>query len=447
MLLSSLTLCLVALSQDPRPDARLALGPLTLEVYVSRTAHVFHLVDQLSRWDDACHGQYREHLSLSAGDEAALARYAAVRAKRRWGQGLEQTFYVAAGVEQAAKAGEKAKQVTRAELDVILPVLERFAARADELLESKRGVLEHAFDGLDRTRLTKAADDLARFTGVRKLVVPVFPLASPAPGGGGMDGGRLRWELSDERVSSSVLLHECTHGFFQQREEELRALVERTPGLSMTLLGEGFAYAMAPGLYSDGEGDNLARNVGQDLAQQPSWKEGSYEWQRAYGLALRPLLAEALQAHTELEAFLPRARDAFLVLRELLVSRENRGPPKLAIAGPAGALVRERLLDSKFHLWISWFDHTVEHYAKYLPELGPGDLLVLTLALDDSQSIPAAFAHLSPLAPDELQRRLRAGDSIEEERAEPGRFRVVLLAAPTRKALDELARRSALVHD
>jgi hypothetical protein len=445
--LSPLLVALVAWPQDPKPDARVALGPLTLEVYVSRTAHVFHLVDQLSRWDDACHGQYREHMTLSAEDEAALARYAAVRAERRWGQGLEQTFYVAAGVEQAAKAGEKAKQVTRAELDVILPVLERFTPRADELLESKRAVLEHAFDALDRASLTKAAEDLARFTGVKKLVVPTFPLASPAEGGGGMDGGRLRWELCEGRVSASVLLHECTHGFFQQRSAELQALVERTPGLSMTLLGEGFAYAMAPGLHPDGEDDNLARNVGKDLVDHPSWKEGGYEWQRAYGLALRPLLAEALEKGEKLEAFLPRARDAYLALRELLASREQRGPPKLAIAGPAGGLVRERLLDSKFHLWISWFDHRAESYAENLPKLGPGDLLVLTVAGDDAQRIPPAFLHLSPVAPEELERRLRSGAPIEEERAEPGRFRVVLLAAPTRAALDELARRSKLVHD
>jgi len=74
----------------PRPAERIACGPLTLEVYVSRTAHVFHVVDQLSRWDNSCHGQYREHMELSAEDEALLARYAEVRAKRRWGQGLEQ---------------------------------------------------------------------------------------------------------------------------------------------------------------------------------------------------------------------------------------------------------------------------------------------------------------------------------------------------------------------
>jgi hypothetical protein len=176
----------------PKPDQRVGAGPLTLEVYISRTAHVFHLVDQLSAWDDSCHGQYREHLTLSAEDEAELARYAGVRAQRRWGQGLEQTFYVPLELEAAAREGVKAGQVTQPELDVLLPVLQRFTPRAEALLAEKRRALEGACAGIDRARLTEAAEELARFTGVKKLSIPVFPLASPVPGGGGMDGGRLR---------------------------------------------------------------------------------------------------------------------------------------------------------------------------------------------------------------------------------------------------------------
>src|SRR5215510_9350169 len=102
----------------PKPDQRLACGPLTLEVYVSRTAQVFHLVDQLSRWDNSCHGQYRENMSLTDEDEAVLARYAQVRNERPWGQGLEQTFYVPLSLSEAARAGERAQQVTEAQLAV-----------------------------------------------------------------------------------------------------------------------------------------------------------------------------------------------------------------------------------------------------------------------------------------------------------------------------------------
>ena len=31
----------------PEPDQRVTCGPLTLDVYISRTAHLFHVVDQL----------------------------------------------------------------------------------------------------------------------------------------------------------------------------------------------------------------------------------------------------------------------------------------------------------------------------------------------------------------------------------------------------------------
>ena len=209
-----------------------------------------------------------------------------------------------------------------------------------------------------------------------------------------------------------------------------------------------FAYAVAPGLYPDGEDDNLRYNVAKDRANRQAWEDEGPGRFRTYALALRPLLAQALQERSTLESFLPRARDVFLALREVEEATvERAGPPKLAIAGPAGDVVRERLLDSRFHLWISWFNHAEKSYAETLRELGQGDLFVLLVAGDDSERIPKTFAHLSPIAPEELERRLRAGHAVEEERAEPGRCRFVLLAAPTRKALDELARQSSLVHD
>jgi len=427
----------------PKPDERVACGPLAFEVHVSRTAHVFHLVDQLSAWDNACHGQYREHMELSPEDEEHLKRFAEVRSKRRWGQGLEQTFYVPLELDAAIRAGKKAGNVTQAEADVIRPVLEHFASRAEALLESKRALLERAFAGIDRERMTRAAESLARFTGTKKLVVPTFPLASPAPGGGGMDGGRLKWELDSDRVPFSVLLHETTHAFFLEKNELLARTVAETPGLTMTLLGEGFAYAMAPGLYSDGGSDELLGNVAQDRARDQAWNDPTYGRQREYALALRPLFGEALETST-LEAFLQRARDVFLAIQEVESARPGRGgPPKLAIAGPASDAVRERL-GSKYSLWIHSFNHASDGYAETVPKLGQGDLLVLLVARDDSERIPAEQGKICPLPLDELEKRLAKGEALEKEGAWNS-ARVVLLAAPTTKALEELVRSSALL--
>lgn len=449
MLALALCLALLPVASEqgwPKPDERITCGPLVLEVYVSRTAHVFHVVDQIAAWDNSCHGQYREHMQLSAEDETALRAYAGVREKRRWGQGLEQTFYVPLDLDQAIRAGVRAGNLTDDEARVIRPVLERFAPRAEELLASKKQLVEHAFAKIDRARLARAAEELARFTGVKKLTVPAFPLASPTPGGGAMDGGRLRWEVGSEDVSFQVLLHELTHGFFMQRNELLEAMVSKTPGLTMTLLGEGFAYAMAPGLYPDGAEDNLAYNVAKDRAGDVAWKDDGPGRFREYALGLRPLFKEALAGGT-LEAFLPRARDVYLALREIEEAHADRGgPPRLAVAGPAREIVRERLLNSKFSHWIDIFNHNAPSYLDVLPKLGENDLFVLLVAGDDSERIPSQYASLSPVALDEIERRLAKGVTIAEA-GSGTKPRVVLLAAPNLSALRELARTSKLLED
>lgn len=443
----ALTIALLAAQNNwPKPDQRVECGPLVYEVYISRTANLFHVVDQLSAWDNSCHGQYREHMQLSAEDEELLKQFAAVRAKRRWGQGLEQTFYVPLDVETAIRNGKKDGHITEEEARAIRPVLEHFGPRVDELVASKRAILEAAFRNIDRQRMTRAATSLSKFCGVKKLVVPAFPIASPAPGGGMMDGGRLRWELDSDRLPFSVLVHETTHEYFSQRGDLLQKLVDATPGLDRTLLGEGFAYAMAPGIYGDDDSDNLAYNVGKDRANDQAWSDPGPGRFREYALGLRPLFREALE-NSNLEDFLPRARDVYLALREVEESGAPRkGPPKLAIAGPGGDAVRERLLDSKFGSWITRFNHDPKTYAETVPKLGSGDLLVLLVARDDSERIPADFARLSPVPAAELEKRLASGETIEKE-GRVDALRVVLLVAPTTKQLAELARKSALLHD
>lgn len=442
-LLVPLLVVSAALAQQswPKPDERIVCGPLTLDVHVSRTAHVFHLVDQISAWDNSCHAQYRAAMKLSDDDEAALREYAAVRVKRRWGQGLEQAFYVPLDLDAAIKAGIRDKHLTDDEARAIRPVLDRFSGRADELLAAKRAAVDRAFSAIDRARLTKAATQLARFTGVKKLVVPAFPIASPSAGGGAMDGGRLRWEIDGDAVNFSVLVHELSHAFFMQEQDQLDALVARTPGLTATLLGEGLAYAMAPGIYGNSDADNLQYNVAKDRAADAAWKDDGPGRYRLYALALRPLYADALETST-LEAFLPRARDVFLAMREIEESSVDAGgPPRLGIAGPAANVVRERLLEGKFQNWITCVDHSEASYGELLPKLGSKDLLVLLISGDDATRIPAKHAGLSPLSLEEIERRLKKGETIAETK-QSGRMRVVLLAAPTRAALEHLARTS-----
>jgi hypothetical protein len=431
----------------PKPDTRLKCGPLTIEVYVSRTAHRFHLVDQISAWDNACHGQYRENMELSPVDETVLEAYREVRTQRRWGAGLEQTFYVPLELEEAVREGIKLGHLTAPEAKVVRETMEHFAQRADALLEERRELLLGAFDNLDIERFTRAAKQLARFTGVKQLVVPAFPLSSPANGGGGMDGGRLRWELhGSEDLAFSVLLNEITHAFFTQRNDDLRALVDRTPGMSMTLIGEGFAYATAPGLYPDGESDNLRSNVSRDLERGRGWGETTYEHQRMFGLALRPLLSEAFETGSTLDEFLPRARDVFVAMEE--VFKPYTGPsgrPTLFVAGPDGEAAKDRLRESKYRLSMHCFNHHPKAYEESLARSQSGDLFVLLVAGDDDERIPENFAYLSPVDPVEIERKLSAGRIVEREHTIENDLRVVLLAAPTLEELHGLVNRTTLL--
>jgi len=429
----------------PRPDERIECGPLTIEVYVSRCAHRFHLVDQLSQWDNACHGQYRRNMPLSEADEEVLRRYAEMRGKKSWGQGLEQTFYTPLEVDDAIQAGLKAGRLDRAQAAIVRETLEHFAPRADELLEGQREVLAHAFERIDRGAFEQAARQLAHFTGVKSLTVPAFPIASPEGGGGGMDGGRLRWEIVDPDVDASVLLHELTHGFFLQRQELLSALAEATPGLSTTVLGEGFAYATAPGMYPFRDGDLLGHEVAHDRCGSDRWDgRGDYGMQRMFGLALRPLLADAFAQGSKLEDFLPRARDAFLAVNEVMMATELR-PPTLFMAGRGRDLVRERLRDSKYSLSMFRFNLAAgQSFADARQRAQPGDLLVILVSGEDPESVPSAHLDLLPLTPEELSRRLRAGKTVEEQGLS-GPLRVVLLAGPTDEAVEELARGSRLL--
>lgn len=430
----------------PKPDARIDCGPLAIDVYLSRTAHLFHLVDQISEWDNACHGQYRANMELTAEDEALLARHSEMRQTKRWGQGLEQTFYTPLELDAAIAAGLKADRIDRDQAEVLRAVLPHFAARADALLEEKRELMLRAFTSIDEERFTEVAKQLARFTGVKKLTVPAFPIASPAPGGGGMDGGRLRWEIFDERLSFSVLLHELTHGFFQQRNDLLEAVVERTPGLNMTLMGECFAYAVAPGMYPDGDGDPLAHNVAQDRCGNDRWQgQTGYGMQRMFGLAVRPMLVEAFEEGTTLEEFLPHVRTAFLAVNEVMMARELRAP-RLHIAGPARDVVRERLLPSKYSMWMNRFNHASEEgYAQARDAAQPGDLLVVLIAGDDEDdAVPSAHLDLLPVALADVRKRIRARKTIAEEHM-AGSLRVVLLAAPTTAALEKLVASTPLL--
>src|SRR6266487_1352710 len=97
---------LAAKTATSAPARDIDIGGIIITVSDSLTAQVFHIVDQLSEWDEFCHRQYgrwatRTHL-LDEQDRKLLQRHAQLRHVRGWGKGFEQAFYVDAPIEVAA---------------------------------------------------------------------------------------------------------------------------------------------------------------------------------------------------------------------------------------------------------------------------------------------------------------------------------------------------------
>src|SRR6266851_6986018 len=95
------------------------IGGIVITVSDSWTAQVFHIVDQLSEWHEACHRQYgrwatRTHL-LDEQDRKLLQSHAQLRRVRGWGKGFEQAFYVESSIEVAAENAVETKLLSSEE--------------------------------------------------------------------------------------------------------------------------------------------------------------------------------------------------------------------------------------------------------------------------------------------------------------------------------------------
>jgi hypothetical protein len=196
---------------------------LRVSISLSRTAQLFHVVDQLAAWSPYCHAQYARHVPLNDEDRRLLGMHAALRKRHGWGQGLEQAFYVDAPLDQAlAAAGSGLLSPDEAREERV--VLEHFEPLLRGLIDADQERLERFRAHLiaEAPRLRERSDRFALFTEAEKpIVVPAFLIANPdqRDGGGGYDGGRLVVEaFADEATGEMVFLQ------------------------------EGIAYAFAPGL-------------------------------------------------------------------------------------------------------------------------------------------------------------------------------------------------------
>ena len=310
-------------------DERIEVGPLHLDVYVSRTATLFHIVDQLSEWSYYCHRQYgRAFAPLSDADQAMLEMHKGVRKEHPWGKGLEQTFYSPLPLEEALKSGITQGWLSPTEGAVEHDVLLHFAPRIDALLTAQSGALS-AFRERLRHELagrSQVIKEFARFTGKAPDVVPAYLLPNPDPHniGGGYNGGRLTIEIPTAGDAVPTALHELFHAFLGLRSSDIESAVAGVHGLDAETLNEGLAYAFSPGIVhrEPADDDPLSRLVSEDFAAGKPMSDAFTRFHR-YALALQPLLKDALADERQtLSTFLPRAVDVWRALYAVETARD-----------------------------------------------------------------------------------------------------------------------------
>ena len=275
----------------------------------------------------------------------------------------------------------------------------------------------------ERERLATFAERVSRFFGGVRPSVPVYLIANPSEGqiGGGFNGGRLTLEVPTGRDAYPSLLHEVFHAFLEDKRPAMRKASVRAKGLDEQTLNEGLAYALAPGMLhpQDGPRDPLRDQVAADWAAGKSMGDDYTRFNR-FGLALRPLLKEALDDPTQtFDTFLPRAVDVWMALSEVGAAmertsiRRSASERKQAFSfGPGWRTLSERLVAKGCDLYS--FNHKSEHYEEALSRSNPGDAVFLLFALDhEDRVVPGEFRDLLPLPWPDVEARLERGETVE----------------------------------
>jgi hypothetical protein len=304
---------LVGAVPAPAATTDIDFGLVVLSISESETAQLFHIVDQLSEWDQYTHKQYgrwARSLGFTDEDRAQLQRHAALRRVRGRGNGFEQAFLVDDTIDGARSRAIRDRLLTAAEAAEEAEILRHFAPKLTGLIAQQRARLLQFRSRLAAQRETLAPTiaRLARFSELRDTVrVPVFFIANPdeGSGGGGANGGRLVVEVP-AADQMAFLLHEALHFLLTQHADLIRRTAE-SAGLTWQLLNEGLAYAIAPGLLRERpEQDPLVEQlVRYSIRGTPA----SDPYVQSYSMAavIRPALQAALDRGETITTFLPTA--------------------------------------------------------------------------------------------------------------------------------------------
>lgn len=311
--------------QDGPPVTVVETGPLRLELHISRTAHLFHVVDQISAWSEFSHLQYLDGFGpLEADDQRMLALHRDVRSRHGWGAGLEQTLYTTLPVDEALDRAVIDGRLALADATAENRVLAHFAPRVDQLMAAEQSRLLEFREQVTarQARLAEECATIARWFGVPRLEVEAYVLANPSDHvfGGGFNGGRLTIEVPRKENALPMLLHELFHGFVRARQSRIQDTMDRAGDLAdldFQMLNEGLVFALSPGIFHDGlpDQDMLAEEL-RLLEREVSSSSSAFRPRALrFAVALRPALRDSLeQSDATVDDFLPRA---FEIWREM----------------------------------------------------------------------------------------------------------------------------------
>jgi hypothetical protein len=310
-------LVIVMLASAPALNAQVVevdLGGLVLFVSDSSTAQVFHIVDQLSEWDQYAHKQYvrwaAKVLNLNQEDRRLLQQHADLRRARGWGKGFEQAFLVADSIEAAATHAIAAGVLSPEEATTERMILGHFAPRLAPLIEQQRDRIDAFRKRLldERESLEPFVRKLSRFAEAKGAIkIPVYLVANPdeSSGGGGANGGRIVVEVPASDTMG-FLLHESLHVFLAPHADAIGAAAA-SAGLGFQALNEGFAYALAPGLTNDARpADLLAEQLARFMIRGTPPSD-AYVQSYMIAAVVRPLLRASLEQGETITTFLPKA--------------------------------------------------------------------------------------------------------------------------------------------
>ena len=306
-------LVFVAAATASAQTTEISLGRLVLAVSDSSTAQVFHIVDQLSEWDQYTHKQYgrwaTKTLNLDVDDRRMLERHVALRRVRGWGNGLEPAFLVDGSIEAAAARAVRDGLLSASEAAEEQAILNHFLPKLLPLLEQQKPRLDAFRAAIDaeRVRLEPLIGKLARFAEVETLTVPVYLVANPEEGNGGgrANAGRIVVEVPFTDALG-FLLHESLHVFLNKHVPAIRTAAE-TAGMPFAALNEGIVYAFAPGLTDDGrQVDQLAEQLARYVMRGTPATD-AYVQAYTVAVVLRPLLRASMDQGETVTQFLPKA--------------------------------------------------------------------------------------------------------------------------------------------